>query len=92
MTLQDALFNWAQIRLVADARPDDHAAAETVDFFAEILQEDHQVTSFGLVVVDEEIIRLDYTHEGVSKSQPYDRDRVERLLADIRSNPKYNEQ
>ena len=33
MRLDDALFNWLQIQIVAEARPDDNAAAETRDFF-----------------------------------------------------------
>ena len=33
MRLDDALFNWLQIQMVAEAGPDDRAAAETRDFF-----------------------------------------------------------
>ncbi len=33
MNLQDTLFNWLQISIVAEARPEDGAARETKDFF-----------------------------------------------------------
>ncbi len=34
MNLQDTLFNWLQISIVAEARPEDGAARETKDFFS----------------------------------------------------------
>lgn len=41
MHLGDALENWLQIRLLSEALPTDEAAHETVDFFVQILREDH---------------------------------------------------
>ena len=88
--LQDALFNWLQIKLVADARPDDGAAKETQDFFEQILREDHHVTAFDVDRKDETMIHITYTVEGATKRQMFDRESAEQLLADIESNPKYN--
>jgi hypothetical protein len=90
MTLQDVLFNWLQIRLVADARPDDNAARETCDFFERILREDHGLTHFEASAADETMIRVRYTAEGKTKTQMYDREHAEQLLRDIEANPKYN--
>ncbi|MCR8641948.1 hypothetical protein NV379_04690 [Paenibacillus sp. N1-5-1-14] len=90
MKLQDALFNWLQIRVVSEAREDDNAARETMDFFETILREDHNLSHFAIVQTDDSMYVLDYVHEGVSKKQMFDRISVEALLHDINSNPKYN--
>ncbi len=91
MTLQDALFNWLQIKLVADGRPDDQAAKETCDFFEQILKEDHLLESFGVVLADETMYHVEYKKEGKSKKQLFDRELADKLLEDILSNPKYNQ-
>ena len=43
-SLQDALYNWLTIYVVAQARPDDMAAQETASFFYEILRHDFQIS------------------------------------------------
>lgn len=91
MNLHNALFNWLQIKIVLDARPDDRAAKDTLDFFAEILQEDHKLAHFQISQVDDTMYHIQYETEGVSKNQKFDRDTSEQLLSDIISNPKYNE-
>ncbi|WP_159883896.1 hypothetical protein [Paenibacillus puerhi] len=90
MKLQDAIFNWLQISIVSEARPDDGAAKETMDFFETILREDHALSRFGYVC-DEDVYRVDYELDGQEKQLRYDRELAEQLLADINSNPKYNE-
>lgn len=90
MNLRDALFNWLQISIVAEARPEDKAAAETADFFEVILREDHRLTEFQ-VSKDETMYRIRYTGEDGAKLIMFDRESAEQLLADINSNPKYNE-
>ncbi|WP_442603739.1 hypothetical protein [Paenibacillus sp. KN14-4R] len=90
MKLQDALFNWLQIRVVSEARADDNAARETMEFFETILREDHGLSHFAVVQTDDSMYVLDYVHEGTSKKQMFDRITVEALLHDINSNPKYN--
>ncbi|QHT60325.1 hypothetical protein GXP70_10480 [Paenibacillus lycopersici] len=90
MRLEDALFNWLQIQLVAEARPDDRAAADTRDFFMDILTEDHGVTNLSVHKTDDTMVHLKYDKDGRAKLQMYDREAAERLLADIIQNPKYN--
>ncbi|WNC12866.1 hypothetical protein [Brevibacillus brevis] len=89
MKREDALFNWLQIQVVADARPDDRSAWDTAAFFTELLREDHQVT--GLTY------RLEgpwYVVEGrveeASWEGRYPAEAVESLLHAIESEPKYN--
>jgi hypothetical protein len=90
MVLQDALFNWLQMKIVSDARPGDGAAKETLDFFAQILSEDHKLTRFDVSNQDETMIYIQFEIDGTSKKQMFDRERAEQLLTDINSNPKYN--
>jgi hypothetical protein len=90
MVLQDALFNWLQMKIVSDARPDDGAAKETLDFFGIILTEDHHLSEIEVGVEEENKLYIKYSVEGESKKQIFDRERAEQLLADINSNPKYN--
>ncbi|MEK3723714.1 hypothetical protein [Paenibacillus sp. FSL H8-0034] len=89
MRLEDALFNWLQIKIVAEARTDDMAAEETRLFFEEILRDDHGLTEFT-TSPDELRITISYEHEGIRKTLMFDRELAEQLLTDINSNPKYN--
>lgn len=90
MRLQDALLNWVQIHLVAEARPEDRAAQETVRFFEEILREDHHLTEFAVDAQDETMIHIRYTLDGKTKRQMFDRETAGQLLADISSDIRYH--
>ncbi|MGG1637797.1 hypothetical protein [Paenibacillus sp. NRS-1760] len=90
MKFEDALFNWLQIKLVADARPDDNAAFETLTFFEQILTEDHGLTEFVITKTDDTMVHVKYEKDGRTKLQLYPRELGEQLLTDIESNPKYN--
>jgi hypothetical protein len=90
MVLQDALFNWLQMKIVSDARPDDGAAKETLDFFGIILTEDHLLSEVVVGNENEDKLYIQFVQAGESKKQLFDRERAEQLLTDINSNPKYN--
>lgn len=90
MKLQDALFNWLQIQIVANARPDDRAALETCEFFADILTEDHGVSELNIDKTDDTMVHIRYVVDGQAKKQMFPREVAEQLLHDINSNPKYN--
>jgi hypothetical protein len=92
LTLQDALYNWLQMAIVAEARPEDQAAKETQQFFEQILREDHGLSDFQIEQKDETMLYIHFEQDGKSKKQMFDRESSEKLLEDIRSNPKYNEQ
>lgn len=91
MNLQNALFNWLQIKTVSEGRPDDQAAKETLDFFEVILTEDHKLTNYEITTVDDTMIHVRYEIDGKNKVQMFSRESVEQLLEDIHSNPKYNQ-
>ncbi len=88
MNLQDAMFNWLQMHIVSEARPEDRAARDTLDFFATILREDHNLGRFEITAVDEENIIVQYELEDGEQTKAFDRELCEKLLADINSNPK----
>jgi len=90
MRFDDALFNWLQIQIVADARPDDRAAADTRDFFLQILTEDHGIAGVRIERMDDTMIYVRYERDGRSKVQMIPREAGEQLLSDINANPKYN--
>lgn len=89
MRLEDALFNWLQIKIVAEARTDDHAAEETRIFFEEILREDLKLVNIE-VITDEMKIHISYELDGTCKKLMFSRESAEQLLVDINSNPIYN--
>ncbi|WP_211246690.1 hypothetical protein [Cohnella pontilimi] len=81
MSLIDALFYWLQMKLVCEARPDDEAARATVDFFAQILSEDHDLLSYDLTSQNEVKIYVTYTVKGESERTVwFDREAAEQLL------------
>jgi len=91
LKLDDALFNWLQIKTVADARPDDNAAKETADFFYTILTEDHQVSQLRVDTIGADMLQIVYEVSGETRKKSFDRQMTEQLLHDINENPKYNE-
>lgn len=86
MRLDDALFNWLQIKVVADKRPDDRSAQETERFFHEILVDDHDVSGLSYTS-DGEMYRLVYTLDGNRLERRYDKEQVESLLRAIEGDP-----
>ncbi|OCT17124.1 hypothetical protein A8709_24375 [Paenibacillus pectinilyticus] len=93
MKLGDAFFNWLQMHIVSEARPEDEAAKETLDFFALILREDHGVSNLTILPESDDMkIWIGYEHEGEYHRHHFDRESAEKLLDDINSNPIYNNQ
>ncbi|SDW07039.1 hypothetical protein SAMN05444487_101235 [Marininema mesophilum] len=89
MRLEEALFNWLQIRLVWNARPKDRSAEETVRFFQQMLQEDHGVKELS-IAVEANKYWVSWQKDGDEESRPYGREQAESLLRSIETEPKYN--
>ncbi|MGC5325564.1 hypothetical protein [Brevibacillus sp. SYSU BS000544] len=89
MKLEDVLFNWLQIKVVADARPDDRSAVDTFEFFDQILRDDHKVSDI-VFNKEETMYTLHYTVDNERKMQIYDIDRIDQLLEAIKQEPKFN--
>jgi hypothetical protein len=89
--LEDALFNWLQIKNVAEARPEDISAKNTVDFFGEILREDYKLSNIRMESLGDDLLQVWYDLDGVTHKKSFDREMTEQLLHDINANPRYNE-
>ncbi|MGG4453357.1 hypothetical protein [Brevibacillus porteri] len=89
MKREDALFNWLQIQVVADARPEDGSALETAAFFMQLLQEDHQMSDIGYRQEGSWYV-LFGNADSQSVEVRYPAESVESLLVAIESEPKYN--
>jgi hypothetical protein len=85
-SLQDALYNWLTIKVVADARPDDQAARETERFFAEILKNDFQVTDLH-ITKDEVMYLITYEKDAQQKTARFPVELIEVMLEQINSEP-----
>ncbi|WP_027414465.1 hypothetical protein [Aneurinibacillus terranovensis] len=90
MPIENALLNYLQIKIVADARPDDTAARNTSDFFYSILVEDHKLEALEYTR-DDTMYHVRYTAGGKQKTRFLDRLAVEQLLASIQAEPRYGE-
>lgn len=90
MTLDDAVFNWLQIKYVAEERPEDQAAQETYQFFSEILKEDHKLKNIQ-VKEEEGTYLIQFIHEDKEREKRFPVEFVHQLLVDIESEPKSNQ-
>ncbi len=90
MHLENALFNWLQISIVANSRKDDQAAQETAEFFTQILYEDHKITKVHYEKEDL-AYHIYYEINGELTKLTFDSYIAEKLLDDISSEPKYNQ-
>ena len=80
MSLMDALFYWLQMKWLISARPDDEAAKDTLLFFAQILSEDHELTSFDVASVEPAKVFVTYAaKDGTTRTVWFDREAVEQL-------------
>jgi len=90
--LADDLYHWLQIRLVADRRPDDEAARHTVEFFVQLLAEEHGVDPSRLTYdVEETVIHVRYVQHGQQKRHMFSREAAELLLRHIENEPRYGQ-
>lgn len=84
MKLMDALFYWLQMKWISSARPEDEAAKETLLFFAQILSEDHELTSFDVSSVEPAKVYVTYAgQDGTERTVWFDREAVEQLNRDM---------
>lgn len=84
MSLMDALFYWLQMKWVSSARPDDEAAKDTLLFFAQILSEDHELSSFDVSSIESAKVYVTYSaKDGTTRTVWFDREAVEQLNRDM---------
>lgn len=89
MKVEDAIYNWLQIAVVAEGRPEDMAAQETADFFRGILRDDHNVKEIRYER-DSFKYTVYYQINDKEETKIYDLMLIDKLLEDIEKEPKYN--
>ncbi|MFF2445992.1 hypothetical protein ACFVSW_02735 [Neobacillus sp. NPDC058068] len=85
-SLQDALYNWLTIKVVFDARPEDTAAKETLEYFDEMLTSKHHVSNIE-TTTDEMMYYLSYQQGEEMKKARYPRELIEIMLDQINNEP-----
>ncbi|MBU8906732.1 hypothetical protein [Desertibacillus haloalkaliphilus] len=90
MNIQDAIYNWLSIKVVADARPDDDAARDTYEFFDEMLTNDLEIEKVE-ITQDDVLYYVHYWIAGEEHKKQYPIELIDALLDSINAEPKYNE-
>ncbi|GAA0350596.1 hypothetical protein [Bacillus horti] len=90
MTKDDAIFNWLQIKYVAEQRTNDQAAQETYQFFTAILTEDHKLDELQVQIADGMYV-VSFTDEGKPGQKKFPAEFVRQLYLDIENEPKFNQ-
>ncbi len=85
-SLQDALYNWLTIKMIAEARPNDGAAQETYELFDGVLKNDHGVEQVT-IEKDEEMYLVTYTKEGQTKSTRFPTELIDCFLEQMEREP-----
>lgn len=87
-SLQDTLYNWLTIKVVCDARPDDHAALETKGLFEDMLAENYALAVSDVeIITDEEMYYVNYKRDGEMKKTRFPRELIEVMLNQINMEP-----
>ena len=90
-SLQDTLYNWLTIKVVADARPDDTAAQDTLELFMSFLKEDHKVEILEVIKEDPMYYIIYSTEDGDSKKVRFPIELIDVMIDQINNEPdKYN--
>jgi hypothetical protein len=87
-SIQDAIYNWLTIKIVADARKLDLAAQDTEKFFYELLQEEHGIENITIEKIDPMYV-VHYKIDGETKKQQYPIELIDIMLEQINERPEY---
>jgi hypothetical protein len=87
-SVQDAIYNWLTIKIVADARKEDKSAQETEQFFFSLLKEEHDIENVK-VNKKEPMYIVTFTVAGEEKKQQYPIELIDIMLEQIKELPEY---
>ncbi len=85
-SLQDAIYNWLTIKVVAEARPDDKAAKETFDLFEDILVNEFKLKDIE-IEKDDVMYLVKYTIDGEAKSARFPIQLIDIMHDQIQQHP-----
>ena len=85
-SLQDALYNWLTIQVVCEARPEDSAAAETEEFFRDMLEKDHEVFVDSISKISP-FYFVNYSRKGEQGTHRFPIELIDMMLEQIQLEP-----
>lgn len=85
-SLQDAIYNWLTIKIVAEARPDDKAAWETFELFEDILINEFKLKDIE-IKKDEVMYLVTYNVDSEEKSVRFPTELIEVMHDQIQEHP-----
>lgn len=86
-SLQDAVYNWLSIKVVADHRPEDQSAVETTRLFREILSEDHKVESIDVQCQENRYVVTCEILDQKPRTFHFPRELIETIYHQIKNEP-----
>ncbi|WP_416826983.1 hypothetical protein [Ectobacillus polymachus] len=85
-SVQDSIYNWLTIKVVAEARPDDKAAIETFELFDHILREEHGIIDVK-IEKREDMYLVTYNRDGETKSTRFPIELIDCYLDQMNREP-----
>ena len=85
-SLQDTIYNWLTIKVVADVRKDDSAAQETEALFKSMLMEDHEITSINFTK-EEPMYYVTYEQHGEMKKTRFPIELIDVMINQMSDEP-----
>ncbi|MFZ3588095.1 hypothetical protein ACOI1C_02220 [Bacillus sp. DJP31] len=85
-SLQDTLYNWLTIKIVADARKDDVSAQETTEMFYDILTKDLALRNIQVEKADQMYL-VHYIIGDESKSTKFPIELIDVMLQQMEAEP-----
>jgi hypothetical protein len=85
-SLQDALYNWLTIKVVADVRTDDESAQDTATLFYEILTKDHGIKNLQ-VEKDGQMYTVHYMISDEQKTSRFPVELIDVMLDQMEAEP-----
>ncbi|KMJ58487.1 hypothetical protein AB685_11425 [Bacillus sp. LL01] len=85
-SLQDTLYNWLTIKVVAEARPDDKSAQDTRELFEGILLDDHKLANI-VVSKEDPMYYVEYDKDGERHKVRFPIELIDVMLEQIQNEP-----
>ncbi|WP_078381039.1 hypothetical protein [Sutcliffiella halmapala] len=85
-SLQDTLYNWLTIKVVAEARSDDKSAQDTLQLFSSILIDDHKLTDVE-VTKEEPMYYVSYIKDGEAHKVRFPIELIDVMIEQINNEP-----
>lgn len=85
-SVQDALYNWLSIKVVADARVEDISARDTTNLFKDILTEEHGISDLR-VEKDDQLYWVYYKQSDEEKKARFPVELIDIMINQMEDEP-----